>query len=44
MQQIAPIPFTDLGSDDEAHVILRAGAGAIALALTLRASASVTSN
>jgi hypothetical protein len=36
MQPIATIPFTDLTSDDNAHAIVRAGDGLIALALTLR--------
>jgi hypothetical protein len=38
IKPIATIPFTDLDSDDDAHAIVRAGDGLIALALTLRAN------
>ena len=36
VQPIATIAFTDRDSDDEAHAIVRAGDGSVALALTLR--------
>jgi hypothetical protein len=38
MESIAAFPFVDLGSDDTAHVIVRADQGRISLALTLRSN------
>lgn len=36
MEHIATIGFTDSDSHDPGHVIIRAGAGEVALAITLR--------
>jgi hypothetical protein len=41
MEHIATIAFTDSDSHDHAHVIVRAGAGEVALAITLRTGGDV---
>jgi hypothetical protein len=41
MEHIATLAFIDGDSHDHAHVILRAGAGAVALAVTLRTGGDV---
>jgi hypothetical protein len=41
MEHIATVAFTDGDSHDLAHVIVRAGAGEVALAVTVRTGADV---
>ena len=38
MEHIATLGFTDSDSGEQAHVIIRAGAGEVSLAVTLRTS------
>lgn len=41
MEHIATLAFTDGDSHDHGHIIVRAGAGQVALAVTLRTSGDV---
>lgn len=41
MEHIATIGFTDSDSAEQAHMIIRAGAGEVALAITLRTGGDI---